>query len=78
MSTATETIESLVKQEYKYGFVTDVEYRVGPARLERGHHPPDFGQEKGAAMADGLAAQGVPPLAHHDRSRTGSSSNIRP
>src|SRR5579864_8183834 len=25
MSTATETIESLVKQEYKYGFVTDVE-----------------------------------------------------
>jgi len=24
MSTATETIESLVKQEYKYGFVTDV------------------------------------------------------
>jgi Fe-S cluster assembly protein SufB len=25
MSTATETIESLVKQEYKYGFVTDIE-----------------------------------------------------
>lgn len=25
MSTATETIESLVKQEYKYGFYTDVE-----------------------------------------------------
>src|SRR3984885_13721798 len=25
MSTATDTIESLVKQEYKYGFVTDVE-----------------------------------------------------
>jgi len=25
MSTATETIEGFVKQEYKYGFVTDVE-----------------------------------------------------
>ena len=25
MPTATETIEGLVKQEYKYGFYTDVE-----------------------------------------------------
>ena len=25
MSTATETIEGFVKQEYKYGFYTDVE-----------------------------------------------------
>jgi len=25
MSTATETIEGMVKQEYKYGFYTDVE-----------------------------------------------------
>jgi hypothetical protein len=30
MSTATETIESLVKQEYKYGFVTDVESESAP------------------------------------------------
>ncbi len=33
MSTATETIESLVKQEYKYGFVTDVESDSAPPGL---------------------------------------------
>ena len=33
MSTATETIENLVKQEYKYGFVTDVEADSAPPGL---------------------------------------------
>jgi len=33
MSTATETIESLVKQEYKYGFYTDVEADSAPPGL---------------------------------------------
>jgi Fe-S cluster assembly protein SufB len=33
MSTATETIETLVKQEYKYGFVTDVESESAPPGL---------------------------------------------
>ncbi len=33
MSTATDTIESLVKQEYKYGFVTDVESESAPPGL---------------------------------------------
>ena len=33
MSTATETIETLVKQEYKYGFVTDVESESTPPGL---------------------------------------------
>src|SRR5450432_1083647 len=33
MSTATDTIESLVKQEYKYGFVTDVETESTPPGL---------------------------------------------
>jgi len=33
MSTATETIEGLVKQEYKYGFVTDVEADSAPPGL---------------------------------------------
>ncbi|MDR3401989.1 MAG: Fe-S cluster assembly protein SufB, partial [Chthoniobacter sp.] len=33
MSTATETIESLVKQDYKYGFVTDVETDSAPPGL---------------------------------------------
>jgi len=33
MSTATETIEAFVKQEYKYGFVTDVETDSAPPGL---------------------------------------------
>jgi Fe-S cluster assembly protein SufB len=33
MSTATDTIESLVKQEYKYGFYTDVETESAPPGL---------------------------------------------
>ena len=33
MSTASETIENLVKQEYKYGFVTDVESESAPPGL---------------------------------------------
>ncbi len=33
MSTATETIEGLVQQEYKYGFVTDVEADSAPPGL---------------------------------------------
>jgi hypothetical protein len=35
MSTATETIEGLVQQEYKYGFVTDVEADSAPRDLRR-------------------------------------------
>jgi len=34
MSTATETIEGLVKQEYKYGFYTDVEADSAPPGLD--------------------------------------------
>ena len=33
MSTATETIEGLVQQEYKYGFVTDIEADDAPPGL---------------------------------------------
>src|SRR2546421_7434020 len=33
MSTATETIEGLVQQEYKYGFYTDVEADSAPPGL---------------------------------------------
>src|SRR5258708_39959320 len=33
MPTATDTIESLVKQDYKYGFVTDVETESAPPGL---------------------------------------------
>src|SRR5438093_4108027 len=36
MSTATETIEGFVKQEYKYGFYTDLETDSAPIGLDEG------------------------------------------
>jgi Fe-S cluster assembly protein SufB len=50
MSTATETIEGLVKREYRYGFVTDVEADSAPPGLNEDiirfisakKHEPDF------------------------------------
>src|SRR5512137_149511 len=33
MSTATETIEGIVKQEYRYGFITDIEADAAPPGL---------------------------------------------
>ena len=33
MSTSTSTIEALANQEYKYGFVTDVEVDAAPRGL---------------------------------------------
>ena len=63
MSTATETIESLVKQEYKYGFVTDVETESAPPGLSEDTIRLISTQEKRAGVADRLAAQGVSPLA---------------
>ena len=65
MSTATDTIESLVKQEYKYGFVTDVESESTPPGLSEDIIRHISAQEKRAGVADRLAHQGVSPLADH-------------
>ena len=39
MSTATETIAGFVRQEYKYGFVTDVEADAAPPGLNEDINP---------------------------------------
>ena len=36
MSTAIQTVEELANQEYKYGFVTDVETDAIPVGLDEG------------------------------------------
>ena len=67
MSTATETIEEFVNKEYKYGFTTNVETDTIPPGLNedvvrlisKKKNEPEFMLE--------LAAQGLPPLADHDR-----------
>ena len=46
MSTETKTIEELATQEYKYGFVTDVEADAVPPRPERGHRPAHLGARR--------------------------------
>ena len=67
MSTATETIEQLANREYKYGFVTDVESRVDSQGAQRGRRPADLAEEERARVAAGVAAEGVSPVAHHER-----------
>jgi hypothetical protein len=57
-STATETIEGFVKQDYRYGFVTRRRDGLGPAGVERRHHPPDLPQEERAGVAAGMEAEG--------------------
>ena len=58
MTTATSTIQELANREYQYGFVTDIEAETVPRGPERGHRPPDLGQEERAGLAARVAAQG--------------------
>ena len=64
MSTATETIEGLVKQEYKYGFYTDVETESAPPGLSEDTIRLISRKKNEPAVADRLAAQGLPALAN--------------
>ena len=67
MSTATETIESLVKQEYKYGFFTDVETESAPPGLSEDTIRLISRKKNEPEWLTRLAAQGVSPLADDDR-----------
>ena len=49
MSTSVDTIRDLAQQDYKWGFVTDIDDDRVPKGLERRHYSPDFGQEARAA-----------------------------
>ena len=46
VSSNTDTIRELAQQEYKWGFVTDIEEERDPQGAERRHYSPDLGQEK--------------------------------
>ena len=66
-STATTKVfEDLAAQDYKYGFVTDVEQDIVPG-ARRGRRPAHLGQEGRAGVAARVAAQGLPRLADDDR-----------
>ena len=46
VSTPANTIETFANQEYKWGFVTDIDADSIPRGPERRRHPPDFAQER--------------------------------
>ncbi len=54
MAADAEALEQVrtIGEQYKYGFVTDIESDSTPPGLERGNHPLHFGEEGRAGMAD--------------------------
>ena len=71
MSTETRTIEELATQEYKYGFVTDVEADAVPRGLNEDIIRLISAQEGRAGVAARVAAEGLPALAHDEGARLG-------
>ena len=69
MTTSTETLERLAQQEYKYGFVTDIEPDTVPPGLNEDIVRADLGEEGRARVAARVAPEGLPPLADDGRSR---------
>ncbi len=59
-----EAVKSIDVDQYKYGFVTDIESELAP-RAQRGYRPLHLGQEERAGVDDGMAARRLSPLAHH-------------
>jgi cysteine desulfurase len=75
MPAVQETIERVRRidvDQYKYGFVTDIESEKAPKGLIRGHRPLHFGQEERARVDADLAARRLPALAHHARADLGA------
>jgi len=66
MPTPQSDIEILATQEYKYGFVSDIESDDAPPGLTEDTFV-SFRPEKRARVAARMAPQGLPALAHHDR-----------
>jgi Fe-S cluster assembly protein SufB len=66
MDSTTDTIESFVKSEYKYGFVSDIETDAFPPGLSEDGGAPHCPGQGRAGFHAGLAPQGLPPLADHE------------
>ena len=59
----TSTIEQFAAQDYKFGFITDVEQETFPPGLNEDVIARLLGQEGGARVDARVAPQGLPPLA---------------
>ena len=62
MSANVDTIRDLAEQDYKWGFVTEIDEDRVPKGLNEEIDPADFGAEGGAGVHAGVAAEGVSPL----------------
>ena len=58
-ATALEKVRDYTGNEYKYGFVTDIEARLAPNGLSEDSRPPHLGQEGRAGLDDRVAAGGA-------------------
>ena len=63
MATKPETIESMVNQEYKWGFVTDIEADAVPAGLNEDIIRLISAKKERTGVHARMAAEGVSPLA---------------
>ena len=71
MSTETRTIEALTNQDYKYGFVTDIEADTVPRGLNEDIIRQISAQQGRAGVAARVAAEGLPDVAHARGPRLG-------
>ena len=75
MPAVQETVDQVRRidvDQYKYGFVTDIESEKAPKGLSRRHRPLHLGQEERAGMDAGLAAGSLSALADHARADLGA------
>ena len=69
MSSNTDTIRDLAQQEYKWGFVTDIETDRVPKGLNEDIIRLISAQEKRAGIHARVAAEGLSPLADAEKAQ---------
>ena len=75
MPAVQETVEQVRRidvDQYKYGFVTDIESDKAPKGLSRRHRPLHLGQEERAGVDARVAARRLSALADHARADLGA------
>ena len=70
-----ELIEDIEKQEYKYGFTSDIETETIPRGLNEEVVRPDLDQEGRAGVDDRAPPEGLPSLAEYGASHVGASDD---
>ena len=72
-----EILHGAVNEEYKYGFVTDIDTNVIPKGLNEDVVRQISALKKRAGMAVGVPPEGVSPLGHAQAAHMGASASAR-